>query len=88
MTILTLTFDLSINSQNIWRGVVLLVLINISPSNIYKEILLSKRYSPDSQTILGATGWRGGGMMIDESLTINSLLLALMLLVANLANTK
>ena len=43
-------------TQNVERGVVDWILINISSSNILWKFLLLERYHQDSQAVLGNTG--------------------------------
>ena len=57
--------------QNIWRGVVVYDLVNISPSTISPNMLLSERFHSNCQAILAAmringlrdslTKWKTGG---------------------------
>ena len=43
--------ELSIDLQNIYRRILGLVLINISPSNYFQKMLLQERYAQNSQDL-------------------------------------
>ena len=53
MILLTITFELRMISQNIWRRVVGNVLINISPSNIFLTLLLPVWFYQICQSAFG-----------------------------------
>ena len=42
--LLKITLEWRINSQNIWRRIVCWMLINISPSNVFRKLFLLERY--------------------------------------------
>ena len=75
LTLLKITWGKSISLENIWRGVVVWLLINISPSNIFPKKILVEKISNLSGLVWLLLVWIGYR-------------LTLMLLVANLANTK
>ena len=59
LILLKITLEWSIDSQNIWRGVVDKVLMNNSPSNIFWIFHLLKRYHQNCQAVLADTGMNG-----------------------------
>ena len=71
--LLTVSLELEIILQNIWRRVVGGVLIDTTPSNIFSTMLLLKRFHQVFQALLAAPRVNG---------------LTLMLLVANFTNTQ
>ena len=87
--LLKITLEWSINSQDICRGVIDRVLMNISSSNIFWIFLLLERYHQNCQAVLAATGMNG--LKRWEACLLHNLkswYITLTLVVSNLANTK